>query len=408
MKRVAVIGGGASGLIAAHYCARAGCGTTVFEKQKSTGRKLLATGNGRCNIANHHLDAERYHGHNPRFAGNVIARYGLDETRDFFRSIGIPFTEGERGKLYPASLQASAVQRVFSWELDRLGVPVLLHHAVESILPRGDSLQLVTAGREKFEFDAVILAAGSCAGPQLGGSRAGYDLAASLGHRVYEPFPAILPLSIPLKALHRLEGIKWDCGVCVHLKGKTIAETREELLFTRYGISGPASLEVSRAVNEHLLSGEIPELVIDLFPSLDEAALSALLDTVFSDDTRTLAFSLLGILKERMPEVMLAIAGLDGQDQVRTLTAEKRARIVRALKGTRILPGSPRPFSEAVVAAGGVDVDQVHPGTMESKLVKGLYITGELLDIDGDSGGFNLQFAWSTGALAGMAQRDAR
>ncbi len=407
MKRVAVIGGGASGLIAAHYCARAGCSTTVFEKQKSPGRKLLATGNGRCNIANRRLEAERYHGHNPRFAGNVIARYGLEETEDFFRSVGIPFTEGERGKLYPASLQASAVQRIFSWELDRLGVRVLLHREVESILPRDDSFQLLTAGREKFGFDAVILAAGSCAGPQLGGSRAGYDLAASLGHRLYEPFPAILPLTVPLKALHRLEGIKWDCGVKVLLKGKTIAEAQEELLFTKYGISGPASLEVSRAVNERILAGETPEVAIDLFPAMNGEELSALLDTVFADGGRTLSFSLLGILKERMPEVLLSIAGVDGQERVETLTPEKRARIVRALRETRILPGGPRPFGEAVVAAGGVDVDQVHPGTMESKLVKGLYITGELLDIDGDSGGFNLQFAWSTGALAGLAQNGA-
>ncbi|TAL31090.1 MAG: NAD(P)/FAD-dependent oxidoreductase [Spirochaetes bacterium] len=403
MKRVAIIGGGASGLIAAHFCARGGCRVTVFERQKSAGRKLLATGNGRCNIANRELDADRYHGHNPRFAGNVIARFGLDETTEFFRSIGIPFVEGERGKLYPASLQASSVQRVLIWEIGRLGADIHLHRKVDSIQPRNGKFLLVTSGLEELEFDAVVLAAGSCAAPQLGASTAGYELASSLGHRVYEPFPAILPISIPLKALHRLEGIKWDCGVSVRARGKTIAESNGELLFTKYGISGPASLDVSRAVNERVLAGETPEVAIDLFPATDDAGLAELLDTVLADGERTLAFGLLGILKERMPEIFLSLAGLDGQARADSLSPGARARIVRALQDVRVAPGTPRPFAEAVVAAGGVDVDEINPATMESRRVKGLYITGELLDIDGDSGGYNLQFAWSTGALAGIA-----
>ncbi len=404
MKHIAVIGGGASGLVAAWFSASAGNRVVLFERQKMLGRKVLASGNGRCNISNRNIDAAFYHGHNPRFVTNVFSRFGLDAAIDFFGKIGIPFVELERGRLYPASLQASAVKRMLEYELQKKGVEIFLHRKIERIIPGNKRIKLKTAGHEEMEFDSVILAAGSSAYPSLGGSASGYELVTALGHNVYQPFPAILPINIPLKPLHRLEGIKWDCGISVEESGGVIAHTEEELLFTKFGISGPAALEVSRAVNESVLAGKNPSILLDLFPGQNPEEVKDRLDALWADEEKKISFSLLGILKERMPEVVLGIAGIDAETRVKNLTAAQRDRIARTLKSVILNPGPPRSFDEAVTAAGGVDVDEVDPRTMESKIVKNLHITGELLDIDGDSGGYNLQFAWSTGALAGRAQ----
>jgi predicted Rossmann fold flavoprotein len=201
-KRVVIIGAGASGLMAACRAAGPGIEVTLVEKQKKTGRKLLATGNGRCNISTTRIDASRYHGRNPKWVNGVFSRFGLDDTVAFFESIGVPFVEGENGRLFPASLQASSVQKMLEYEASRRGVNIRLHRKIERILPAKKGIQLVTAGQEEMSCDSLIVAAGSCAYSPLGASRDGYDLAASLGHRVYEPLPAIIPLNVPLRALH--------------------------------------------------------------------------------------------------------------------------------------------------------------------------------------------------------------
>jgi predicted Rossmann fold flavoprotein len=182
-KRVAVIGGGASGLTAA-LIASEKCSVVLFEKQKKIGRKILITGNGRCNISNTGIDVSRYHGYNPGFVKNVFARFGLDETENFFRSIGIPFIEEEDGKLFPASLQASLIPKVFEYELTTRGVEIRLHRRIDKIISYKKKFRLITAGMEEEEFDSVILSCGSCAYPQTGASRGGYELAHSLGHTV--------------------------------------------------------------------------------------------------------------------------------------------------------------------------------------------------------------------------------
>ncbi len=402
-KRVAIVGGGASGLTAALVASKK-CKVVLFEKQKKIGRKILVTGNGRCNISNTGIGSSRYHGHNPGFVNKVFAQFGLNETEDFFRSIGVPFIEEEDGKLFPASLQASLIPKVFEYELGAHGVDVRLHRCIDKIISLKKGFRLVTAGMEEEEFDSVILSCGSCAYPQTGASRAGYELARSFGHMIYEPFPVITPINIPLKAIHRLQGIKWDCGVKVYLKGKLLAESCDELLFTAYGISGPASLKISRWVNKHVLDNEIPEIAIDFFPQISKNELRDMIKILLEDKNKKLGFSLLGILKDRIPEVILSISGIDPEKRNSTVSENNIEVIVEALKKFKIEPGKCRSFDEAVAAAGGVSVDEIDPATMESKLVKNLYITGELLDIDGDSGGFNLQFAWSTGAIAGLSQ----
>lgn len=402
MKRIAVIGGGASGLVAAFFASEQG-EVVLFEKQKKIGRKILVTGNGRCNLANSALDVIHYHGRNPKFVLNLFSRFGLDETLSFFERIGIPVIERDKGRLFPASLQASTVVSMLEYELRKRGVAIQLHRRIDTIIPER-KLTVITAGREHHSFDTVILSAGSCAYPPVGASRRGYTLAASLGHTVHEPFPALLPITIPLKIIHRLEGIKRDCSTQVERDGRTIARSEGELLFTKYGISGPAALDISRAVNESVIQGGKPSVLLDLFPDLSSDELQGTLASLWRDSNKTVSLSLSGLLHRRMPVVLLHMMGIDPEKRVAELSESEKETIAKTMKAVRLVPGEPRSWSEAVVAVGGVDVNEIDPATMESRIIKNLYITGELLDIDGDSGGYNLQFAWSTGAIAGMSQ----
>jgi predicted Rossmann fold flavoprotein len=404
LKRIAVIGGGASGLIAACHAAGEGRSVTLFEKQKKPGRKVLATGNGRCNITNRNLDPHRYHGSNPKVVHSIFSKFGFHETEDFFLSLGLPFAEGRNGRMYPSSFQASSVVNLLLYRLKREGVTIGLHRKIEEIVPEKEKLKVITTGREEHLFDSVILASGSCSYPQLGGSRSGYDIAERLGHSIGEPFPAILPVNIPLKSVHRLQGTKWDCRVDLLFNGKSVVSSTDELLFTGYGLSGIAALDISRWVNMLTLEGKDTEISIDFFPGLNENELEVLMERLWEDGNKKLAFSLYGILKERIPEIVLETAGFDPERKIGSLKGAEKKRIANLFKNFKLKPGRPRSFNEAVVAAGGVNVDEVDPATMESRLVKNLFITGELLDIDADSGGYNLQFAWSTGAIAGMSQ----
>ena len=260
MKSIAVIGGGASGIMAAIFASDNRCGVSLFEKQKSIGRKILATGNGRCNLSNRNVDTPHYHGNNPRVTLNIFSRFGLNETIEFFESIGIPVVEEKEGRLFPESLHASSIVRILEYELSKRNIDIKLNRKIEKIIPDKKGIRLVTAGKEEHVFDSVILSAGSCAYPQLGASRTGYELASSLGHKIIEPFPAILPLNIIQKEIRRMEGIKRICKVSAVIGGKIRAESTGDLLFTEYGISGTAVLDISRAANEAAIKGENPEI----------------------------------------------------------------------------------------------------------------------------------------------------
>jgi hypothetical protein len=384
-------------------CISAGRGAivTIFEKQKKIARKVTATGNGRCNISNANLTLSRYHG-DKDFAGKIFKEFGLRETRDFFSSIGLPFIEEKNGKLYPASLQASSVVRMFEYELKKRGIELLLHRRVERVIPQKNGIKIVTAGREEHIFDHVVLSAGSPANSSVGSSGIGYEIAKDLGHRVIEPFPAILPINISKKIFHRLQGVKWDTSVTVCVNGRVVEKSNGELLFTPFGVSGPSALDVSRSVNEAAVHGIHAEICLDFFPDKKLGEVREMIETAFCDSEKPAVLALCGILKERMPEVMMELAGM-GDGPCGGISGKKRDRLANIMKNCVMTPGEPRGFAEAVVAAGGIDTSEVDPETMQSKKLKRLYITGEVLDIDGDSGGYNLQFAWSTGAIAGRS-----
>jgi len=403
-KRIAIIGAGASGLMAAWHSAVYG-DVVLYEKQKKIGRKLLITGNGRCNISNRFIESSRYHGDNPSFVNNIFGAYSQEDTENFFLSIGIPFTEEKEGRLYPSCLQASILPSVFSYELKNKNIDLQLHRRVDSIVKKGNDFILTTAGQEVDHFDSVILACGSPAYPQLGGSTGGYELAKQLGHSLIKPVPCILPINLPAKPLHTLQGIKWDVTLSVIVDNQKLTSSTGEMLFTAYGISGPVALDISRVVNQELLKRNKPLIEIDFFPQLKSQQLKDLCLILWQEESKKISFSLMGILKDRMPEVILSMMKIDSKKRISELTQNEKDKILKNLKSFKVEPGIPRTFNEAVVAAGGIPVSEIDSLTMESTIMPGLFITGEMLDIDGDSGGFNLQFAWSTGALAGLSQK---
>ncbi len=400
-QKIGIIGAGASGLIAAYFASHNKHNEVhIFEKQNKIGRKVTATGNGRCNLTNMNMEPEHYHSGDIQFVTRVLQSFSLQDTLNFFHSIGILTTTLENGRVYPASLQASTVVKVFEHELSHNNVHIHLSRKIESIQPAGQGFKVTTAGKEEHFFHKVILACGSCAYGSLGASRDGYELARMAGHTVIEPFPAILPLNIINKQLHTLQGIRWDCALDVVVDNTTVQQVTDEVLFTAYGISGPAALAISRNVNAGLLKGKDVTIQCNIFPYYDYPALRDHFETLLSQPNKSLEFALYGIMNNKMPRVFLSMAGIP-YEWPASESLNDIDVIIQAFTRATLYPGKPRPFTEAVVAAGGIDVNEVNAPTMESKLHKGLFITGELLDVDGNSGGYNLQFAWSTGAMAG-------
>jgi predicted Rossmann fold flavoprotein len=310
MKSVAIIGAGASGIMAGLFAARNNK-VIIFEKQNKIGRKILSTGNGRCNISNKYTDISHYNGNNTKFVLNLFHRFGLNETIEFFESIGIPFIEENDGRLFPASNQALSVVEILDYELRIKGADIRLNRMIEKVIPLGKKFRIITAGREEYEVDSAIVSTGSRAHPQIGGSNHGYEIASSLGHKVFDPFPVIVPINIPLKIIHKLQGIKWNCRVSAVIDGEKISESTGELLFTKYGISGPAALNISRKINENMIKNNIPQISVDFFPDIDESSLLENLNRLWIHKNRPLCLSLTGILKKRMPEILLEIADIN-------------------------------------------------------------------------------------------------
>lgn len=405
MKKVAIIGGGASGILAGIYAAENDCKVTIYEKLNKLGKKILISGNGRCNISNSNISSKNYNGHNPKIVNNIFSKFSPENTRNFFLSIGIPFKEEKNGKLFPSSLQSSTITRILQYKLEQNNVQIRLEVDVKKIY-KNENKFIIKTDKDEKKFDSVIIATGGRSFPKLGGNKTGYEIAKSFNHKVYHQFPAILPISIPMKSLHKLQGIKWDCKLFILHKNKIIDSSNGELLFTAYGISGPATLDISRTVNQHIIENKEVEIVIDFFPNLDESQLKNILENLWIDKNKKIEFSLIGILKDKIPNFLLKSINIDPNSTVASLNSKQKKDILYILKNLSLKNPQIRDINDAVVTSGGIDVNEINPKTMESKLVKDLYFTGEILDIDGISGGYNLQFAWSCGAIAGMAQHN--
>jgi len=404
-KQVTVIGGGSSGLMAAINAARCGAAVVLLERLDRVGKKLLATGNGRCNLSNADCSASRFHGGDPAFIAEILARFPVEKTIDFFEKLGIACKTEDQGKIYPQSDQASAVLDVLRWELERLHVEVRTGCEVIRISPRSAGFVLSLADGKELGAGLVILAGGGRAGPQFGSDGSGLRLAHELGHRLIEPLAAIVALRLGADFLRRLKGVKFVGRAEVRCGDDVLRQEAGEILFSDNGVSGPPVLQLSRTAAVALRKKKAPRIVLDLFPqsSLDELD-AALANRFRLQGHKSLAMGLVGLLNKRLIPVVLAQAGVpDSSIACIALPAQARQRLAALLKSWSFPVVGTQPWPQAQVTAGGIALDEVDPATLESRLVPGLYFCGEILDVDGDCGGFNLQWAWSSGFVAGRS-----
>ena len=404
MKQVAVIGGGASGLAAAITAARSGVTVTIYEKGLRVGKKLLATGNGRCNIGNRFCTASRYHGGSPEFILPAMKTFHPQSTEKFFNDMGLMLIELDEGKLYPRPLQASAVVDVLRMEAERLGVHTFCDCEIEEIRPRVQGFDL-RSGETFFSADAVILAAGGEASPQLGGTDSGYRLLRKLGHSITDRMPSIVQLKTDVTTIKPLSGMKIDGTVRLYAGKREAGSQFGEILFTDYGVSGPPIMQISGTASRILHKGGNAVLSLDLVPELEQKRLYFLLKSrAYTHPDRTLDNFFVGMLPKRLGQCsMKAVSLVPLSRRVSELTDRDLQALAAQLKGWRLAVKDTNGFRNAQVTAGGASVEEFDPQTMESKLVPGLYACGEVLDVDGDCGGFNLQWAWSSGRQAGSS-----
>ncbi|HHZ19932.1 MAG TPA: NAD(P)/FAD-dependent oxidoreductase [Firmicutes bacterium] len=403
-KRVIVVGGGAAGMMAAISARRLGADVTILERNPRVGKKLLATGNGRCNFTNIQADVTCYYGQNPEFARAVLAAFPVAETIRFFEKLGIEHKVEEAGKVFPLSDQASSVLDVLLYELRELGVNIICDACVKTIAKQQQEFVVGLENGAVYLADRVILTTGGKAMPASGSDGSGYELAQQLGHSVTALFPALVQLKLDGPYFKRIEGVKIVGTAEIIHGGQSLAKDRGDILFGNYGVSGPPIFQLSRKAGELLNEGREAYLKITIMDMFAKDELRAIISRRFQVGAKKpVDFSLVGLVNKRLIPVLLLTAGISdfNQRRVADLIAEEVARIVDVLTDWRFRIRGTKGWPNAQVTAGGVATREIDESTMESKLVPGLFFAGEIVDIDGQCGGFNLQWAWSSGFVAG-------
>ena len=389
---IAIIGGGASGLMAAIAAKNEDTRVTVFERTKRVGKKILATGNGRCNMTNMGADMNNYHGKDPSFVNGAIKRFWVNETLELFSELGILWKEEERGKVYPYSDTASAVLDVLRRRVERSGTEVRCESDVKSVEKKDGKFIVRTYSGTADKFDKVIIAAGGKAAPDLGSNGSGYELLKLFGHKITALRPSLVQIKTDTDIVKKLKGIKINANVTI---GRN--SSRGELLFTDYGLSGPPIFELTSR-----LDGD-KTLEIDMMPDHKaDDVLNIIYERMAYLYDVPLEEFFTGMLNKRVGQALLKSVGAAPLSrESSSLTEAETKKIVSAIKGWRFNITGTMSWNNAQVTKGGAETAGFDSATMESKLVNGLYACGEVLDIDGDCGGYNLQWAWSSGYIAG-------
>ena len=401
-KRIAVVGGGASGLMAAIIAAKQGADVVIFEGKDRLGKKILATGNGKCNFTNMLQDDRCYRGLYPEFSKRARTTFTLEDTLAFFRRIGIE-PKVKNGYVYPHSEQAASVADALSMEVRALKIEVVTD-VVTKIQQTKNGFE-VFGEKEKAEFDRVILACGSCAGMKNTKEFKGYNLAESLGHSIVPVFPALVQLKCREKWFKTVSGVRTEGLIILYSREREVTREKGELLFAEYGLSGIPVFQISRYAAVALEKGEQVYCKVDLLPDYTvEKLVQMLKERKENLENRTAEEMLVGLLNHKLNYILLKECGIDPVMDAKK--AFKKLSVIEQFaitcKNLTCHVTECNPFANAQVCAGGVDTSEVNPATMESKRVKGIYFAGELLDVDGTCGGYNLQWAWSSGYVAGF------
>jgi predicted Rossmann fold flavoprotein len=403
MSDVIIIGGGASGLMAAIHAARLNHKVLILEHKDKIGKKILATGNGKCNYTNYSQLPECYRSSgNNDFIDRVLQTFDAMTTINFFKQLGI-YPKEKKGYVYPNSEQASSVVEVLRMELQRLKVKILCDVHVEHIRKDKNHF-LINTNKGNHTAEKIILAAGGCASPNLGSDGSGFQIAKELGHHIIKPVPALVQLQSKEKYFKTIAGVRTDAHIELYVNGSMVAKEKGELLIAAYGVSGIPILQVSRYASRALNDKKNVYLVIDFLPMVSyDDTLTLIYDRIKENPHKNIEENLIGLFHNKLAYVMIKEVGLSPELASNSLTKKQIISLVQQIKSWRVSITDTNPFDQAQVSAGGVDTSEINPDTMESKIVKGLYLTGELIDVDGTCGGYNLQWAWSTGAIAGKS-----
>ena len=398
--KIAVIGGGPAGMMAAGTAMCYGASVTVFESMSHLGKKLAITGKGRCNVTNDSTIEEFLENvtKNPRFLYAALNSFTPQDAMNFFEELGVPL-KVERGKrVYPVSDKAADIVKAMKKYSEGANV---IYEKVKGIKPTESGFE-VTTHSEKYRFDKVILATGGKSYPLTGSDGSGYGIATSLGHSVTELIPSLIPIESNSPLCKNMQGLSLkNVGIKIIDKSKKVLYTDfGEMMFAHFGVTGPIILSASA----HLRNIDIKDLTlsIDLKPALDEKTLDTRLLSDFQRKSNKDLVNAMGdLLPSKMIEPFIAYTGVDERKKVNAITKEERRKILDALKGFLIPLSRFRPIEEAIITSGGISVREISPKTMESKIHPGLFFAGEVIDVDAYTGGFNLQIAYSTGHLAG-------
>ena len=399
METIIIIGAGASGMMAALTAAEMpGRRVILLERQQRAGRKLLATGNGRCNLTNTGAALDNYHGENRDFASPALEAFPPQAVLDFFHSLGLVTVEEYGGRVYPLSDSANSVLDVLRFHLEARGVELKVAQPAREILRDKQGFTVVTDS-ERLHADRLIIACGGAAGAKLGGVSDGYELLKALGHKRTPLYPSLVQLVTAPEYPRALKGVRADCSLRLYAGENLLAESRGEIQFIETGVSGPAVFDLSRAA---ATGGKGLTLSADFLRGYDEAALldflkqrRAALPALPTGDMLT------GMVHNRLGKMLVKYAGLNAGIPLCELDDQALETLAKSCKDFRLPVQGTEGFDKAQVTAGGVKTSGFNPETLESWFVPGLFACGEVLDIDGDCGGYNLQWAWASGRLAG-------
>ena len=407
MKKIVVIGGGAAGMMAAIWSAKGGAEVTLLEKNEKLGKKLFITGKGRCNLTNA-CDVEELFQNvvtNPKFMYSAFYSFDNRQVMDFFEGLGMSVKVERGNRVFPVSDYSSDVIKALEQECKRLGVEICLHKRVKKLFFAEDTGHvrgvLFDDGNRIFA-DAVIVATGGISYPRTGSTGDGYAFARECGHEIKQCFPSLVPFEIKETWCQEIMGLALkNVAVTVTAGGRKVYEDFGEMLFTHFGVSGPLIISASAYVHKYL--DQPLTLYIDLKPALSVEQLDErILRDFGNNQNKQFKHALDALLPKRLIPIIIEQSRISPEKRVNEITREERLRLTGLLKKLPLTITGIRDYDEAIITKGGVSVKQINPSTMESKLVKGLYFVGEVLDLDALTGGFNLQIAWSTGYLAGM------
>ena len=404
--KIAIIGGGAAGIMAAITAKRLNKNLQIdlFDANKSIGKKILASGNGRCNITNTNITSKNYIGENPDFTTFALKEFDFKAFEKFCKSIGLLLDVKESGKVYPLSNEAKSVINLLELSLKDLGVNVFSEHFVKDIEKLDDKFAIKTDELEYKDYDKVLISNGLGAAPQLNASESGLDFASKFGHSFNPTYPSLVGLQTDAIYNSKLQGVKKECNISLFVNGNLEQEIFGDVLFTSYGVSGFAILDVSQLAALNLSSYQDVKIAINFFPKINKNDLADQIQSLFKTAPNQKAVDILtGMVSNKIAPVLLDICKISLNTKASEINAKQIKAIAYQLNQWKLKVIDTQGFGHAEASGGGVRTVEIDNKTYESKLCKGLYFAGEVLDIVGNRGGFNLHFAWASGYLVGKS-----